>query len=676
MKKFLMSGVRLSFFFLMAAVFLSCSQGQKYPGAEKTQIQPIEQGANAVDSTDLQKEVQVKIDAVNSGIASEEQGKALEKELNALREKVQSPELIKKIDEIIHQIEIQIVALKAKEDVQTSLTQLNNTVNTLLANISAFKSNLDSKEGVQSTIDSLNKFLSDIQYDKELIAQLIKAMGANAEWANAVKTLNALLDTLAAKGKECQSLMAAAVAKQKDYLSAVEIEAKIDQKKEAILVEIASILASASEKFDLNKINTAESLINMISVSSDINQLEVIKTKLTDLGADLKQVLENLKKKRAELLAVIVKTENLYQEALAGNYSKIKVIENYLASLKQANLDPDIAKLEKLISAISGAYISIAERERQIKEAALKTALVNEYNVLKAQYDTKVSSAQAALDEVNNALAQKEVVEAEIAKGNFSEDLLKKLADIQAVLNKTDLQAIELTISELQQQIASLKERSGTYLPEASNLASQIDQLNANIEKALENAIGAQETIADIREAITQGIQDIKNSENPAKDEIALSEGENQKISESVLRNLLRYAKVRNGEIIFYQMVPETVDKTVKFKKKVKNNNGKYEAVEKTKIVKSKKFKKVAYKKWKLDFVAEVAGNKQITLEVYESLYQNGTWTAYKKYAYIVLKDLWYDRFLDIVKKNSYDWINVMKKDSDKTEKAGKGKNK
>jgi len=648
---------------LMFGGALSCNKGQNIPGADKSTIQSVSAGVSAVDSAELIKNVQIKIDAVNSGITSEAQGKTLEKELNELRGQAKSPELIKKIDEIIHQIAVQLVILKTNDDLKNSLAQLNKTVKDLLDKIAAFTPNVTSKEQVQSTIETINKFLADIQYQKEMIAQLKKLILNKADFASADKELDQLLAALAEKEKGLQASLTQAIAKQKDFLSAAELEAKIDQKKDALLEKIAIILAKASEKYDVNKITTAESLINSIKVTSDIAQLEIIKTKLSELEVYLKQAFENLKTKRAELIAVIMEAENLYKEAQAANYSKLKVIENYLASLKQANLDPDIAKLESLIAAISKAYIAIADKERAIKEAQIKEALAQELNAIKAQYDAQLTAAQKVLDAVNSALKEKEFIEEEIASGNFSVDLIAKLNNIQSVLAQTDLQTLALAISEVQQKTASLQERSGTYLPELSGFAATINTLDANFDKAQELAVAALDEIAEMKTTITEAMNDIAGEETPAKDEIVVTEGENQITSELNLRNLLKYAKVKNGEIIFYKRVVEVTDKEIVYKKKLKGKDGKIESYNKGKTVKVKKFKKIAYKKWKLEFVAG-ANNKEkkLTIEIYESLFVNRAWTEYKKFAFFVLKDLWYDRFNDIADKNAHKWIKILKK--------------
>jgi len=158
---------------LLSTLFLfSCYQGdQMEQGIKTPDLSALEGGSSAaseLDSMDLLKQVQVKVDAVDSGISQIPQGEDLKQALKALRSEAQSSITIQKIDEALKSLEVQLLNLQTQQNLAVALEQVLSEGKNLKIRSEALNVKAAEKESqVAQVIEKIKKLLEEISYLNE-----------------------------------------------------------------------------------------------------------------------------------------------------------------------------------------------------------------------------------------------------------------------------------------------------------------------------------------------------------------------------------------------------------------------------------------------------------------------------------------------------------------------------
>jgi chromosome segregation ATPase len=521
---------------LFALVFTSCSQGDSLPGETPQQgnnaavsqgtttggTDSTEQKPTVVDSPELVQEVQVLLDQAQSGIASQEQGQTLLEKLNEIRQQVQSPELIEKIDAAIAEVKVDLISLASETELQGTITTVQAQYDTLIGQINQFQPSYQDAQAIESTIEAVNSYLAQTDTLISTLEDLKKALEGKEGFAEQLAQLEKQIAELKAKKEALHQILTEALAKKQQIVGKAEAEAQIQAKLKQLETKIGTLLAEVSVQYNQEKIELINSLINGISSVNDENQLNDIRAKLEELEKYVRTLLTYLKQQKGTLQSLKSQLQNLYQEAMALNSDKADMIKNYMDSLNDVELSDDIAVLEATLAKIQEAYKAIANKEASIKEAALKQALQQEYSQLSANYQQEAQDVQSALNQFNELIAQKQALEAKVEAGNATQAELEKLEQIKSQLNQINADALAAKLRELQQKAESLQQRSGNYLPQIGGLVNQIEVLKAQAESLKTRKEQATAELNGLKTQIEQIIeQKEKAAEEAMKEEQA-----------------------------------------------------------------------------------------------------------------------------------------------------------
>ena len=478
------------------------------------------------------KEVNTRVDDINTELGTLENGKVDKATYDALDAFVKEIDVIAKaavstakFDEVLNNLNASIAtkadAAKVSEDITAAKNALVEMINAnaaedatvkealeaALVRITALEGSVATKAALESAISGINSIIAaDKAAIEAKMAEIETLVAKKADKATVDGAIAELASTVAANKTAAEEAIAVAKSTLEEKISAANTA--LEELSETVAANnTAAEAAIAAAKAELyGAIDTTNTALDTLAATVENNN-----NKVTEDIADLNEAIENLRKAHQDNANKIAELKSAYEA---------KVDELVKA-------DGDNTALINALTAKYNAEVEALKKADTDNKAALEKALADEVAALTAKYDTAVE----ALETANEANA-KEI-----------ENLSAELAEKVEALEKAD--AANRTALE-------------------DKIAEEIDKVNKTVSdnaKAANDKVAALETKVDgielmlnsktteINNTVDTKIQTLKNELNNKIDALQASYDSFVTNTNTEISNINALIKTINGQI-------------------------------------------------------------------------------------------------------------------------------